>query len=102
MAQPAQIFSVLGENGASGSTVANNSHEYCVIDNGTPGAAVGSGTGAPSNWTGSGFDNIAAGAVGQGQNTFGNGNIPDAVSRAKSFTCSTANVFNIVKYLNPA
>ena len=102
MSQPVQVFEVNREDGSSGATVATNSNLYCVVDNGAPGAAVGTGTGAPSNWTGTGFDNIATGANSQGTNAFGNGNIPDYVQNGKSFTCTTAGVFNIVRYKLPS
>lgn len=86
MSQPIQVF-VTGDP-ANG---------YSVVDNSTPGNQGGF-------FGGPGYDTIVTpgGANAQFTNAFSNGTIPDAVSRSKSFTCTTAGVTNITKYLNPA
>jgi hypothetical protein len=96
MAQPAQLF-----------TTGDPANGYIVIDNG-PSPITITANGAPqtsNNWAPSAqpnFDAMSTGANSQDKNAFGNGTIPDCVNRSKSFTCTTAGVVNIVKYLNPA
>ena len=66
------------------------SSEYCVIDNGAPGASTtGAFPGAqatPSNWVGFQFDkscqgfDVTTGATSQGLNPFKNGSVPDYIA----------------------
>ena len=100
MSQPAQVF-----------TPSDPSNGYQVIDNGAPNVTVGAAAINGLLYTqnnDAGFDNVVdaspfhGGAVAQGNDAFGNGNIPDHVQNAKSFTCTTAGVFNIIRYKLPS
>ncbi len=86
MAQPAQIF-----------TPGDPANGYVVVDDSAAPSFPTLNAGAEL-----GYDTTTPGAVGQGQNVFSNGNIPDYVQSGKSFTCTTAGVFNIVRYKLPS
>lgn len=91
MAQPTQVFT------------SNVGYEYSVIDNGAAPSfpTLSAGTHIGYDTTVSLFP-FEGGANSQGTNFKSNGTIPDAVNRSKAFTCTTAGVVNITKYLNPA
>lgn len=99
MSQPIQQF-----------TLGDPANGYIVIDNGVPNVTITTAIGGLTYTQNldAGFDctvdasPFRGGAIGQDKNTYTNGTIPDAVNRSKSFTCTTAGVTNITKYLNPA